>query len=62
MKFLDTQWAKSVPDPEERIKFILASYNVGLSHVRDAQKLTRKYGKDPTVWNDNVEYFLLKKS
>jgi membrane-bound lytic murein transglycosylase F len=62
LKFLDTQWTKSVPDPQERIKFILASYNVGLSHVRDAQKLTRKYGKDPTVWDDNVEYFLLKKA
>ncbi len=62
LKFLDSQWVKTVPDPQERIKFVLASYNVGLSHVIDAQKLTRKYGKDPTVWQDNVEHFLLKKS
>ncbi|HNV28329.1 MAG TPA: transporter substrate-binding domain-containing protein [Cyclobacteriaceae bacterium] len=62
LKFLDNQWAKTVPDPQERIKFVLASYNVGLSHVKDAQKLTRKYGKDPTVWQDNVEYFLSQKS
>lgn len=62
LKFLDKQWAKTVPDSLERTKFVLASYNVGLSHVIDAQKLTRKYGKDPTKWEDNVEYFLLKKS
>lgn len=62
LKFLDKQWAKTVTDAEERKKFVLASYNVGLSHVIDAQKLTRKYGKDPTQWEDNVEYFLLKKS
>lgn len=62
LKFLDKQWAKTVPDTLERTKFVLASYNVGLSHVIDAQKLTRKYGKDPTKWDDNVEYFLLQKS
>lgn len=61
LKFLDKHWAKTVPDPEERMKFVLASYNVGLSHVIDAQKLTRKYGKDPTLWEDNVEYYLLQK-
>jgi membrane-bound lytic murein transglycosylase F len=62
LKFLDKQWAKTVTDSLERTKFVLASYNVGLSHVTDAQKLTRKYRKDPTKWEDNVEYFLLQKS
>ncbi len=62
IKFLDKQWVKTVPDPLERTKFVLASYNVGLSHVKDAQKLTQKYGKNPAVWHDNVEYYLLKKS
>ncbi len=62
LKFLDKQWAKTVTDPQERMKFVLASYNVGLSHVIDAQKLTKKYGKDPARWEANVEDFLLKKS
>ncbi len=62
IKFLDKHWSKSVPDPLERTKFVLASYNVGLSHVKDAQKLSLKYGKDQTKWEDNVEYFLLQKS
>lgn len=62
LKFLDNHWTKTVADPEERKKFVLASYNVGLSHVIDAQKLTKKFGKDSSVWSDNVEYFLLRKS
>jgi membrane-bound lytic murein transglycosylase F len=62
LKFLDKQWARTVSDPQERKKFVLASYNVGLSHVIDAQKLTQKYGKDPARWEGNVEEFLLKKS
>jgi membrane-bound lytic murein transglycosylase F len=41
---------------------VLASYNVGLSHVLDARNLTRKYGKNPTLWDNNVEYYLLQKS
>ncbi|MCU0419312.1 MAG: transporter substrate-binding domain-containing protein [Cyclobacteriaceae bacterium] len=61
LKFLDNQWSKSINNPEERIKFVLASYNVGLTHVLDARNLTRKYGQDPTLWAD-VESFLLKKS
>lgn len=62
LKFLDKQWAKTVPLAEERLKFVLASYNVGLSHVIDAQKLARKYEADPTKWEGNVEYYLSQKS
>ncbi len=62
LKYLDIQWAKSINDQNERLKFVLASYNVGLSHVLDARNLTRKYGKNPTLWDNNVEYYLLQKS
>ena len=62
LKFLDNYWQKRITDPEERLKFILASYNVGLSHVVDARKLADKYGKDPEVWYDNVEFYLSRKS
>jgi membrane-bound lytic murein transglycosylase F len=44
------------------MKFVLASYNVGLSHVIDAQKLARKNGRNPAKWTDEVEYFLSQKS
>jgi membrane-bound lytic murein transglycosylase F len=61
-KHLDQLWTKTISDPQERVKFILASYNVGLSHVIDARNLARQYGKNPTLWNDHVEYYLLQKS
>ena len=62
LKYLDKYWLKSVRDRDERLKFVLASYNVGLSHIIDARKLTEKYGKSPVLWNGNVQYYLLKKS
>lgn len=45
---------KKIEDKEERIKFILASYNSGLGHIFDAIALAEKYGKEPQVWFDNV--------
>ncbi|MBS1487971.1 MAG: transporter substrate-binding domain-containing protein [Bacteroidetes bacterium] len=62
LKFLDDYWKKTVTDDSERKKFVLASYNVGLSHVDDAQKLSEKYGGSPDLWNDHVEYYLSQKS
>ena len=60
--YLNKYWSKSIPNDDERLKFILASYNAGLSHIIDARKLTQKYEKNATLWHNNVEYYLLKKS
>ena len=62
MLYLDDLWSKTVTDKNERKKFVLASYNVGLGHVTDARDLAMKYGRDPLKWEGNVEYFLLMKS
>ncbi len=62
LKYLDKYWTRHIDDRDERLKFILASYNAGLTHVTDARKLARKHGKDPSLWEDNVEFFLTKKS
>jgi membrane-bound lytic murein transglycosylase F len=62
LKYLDNFWLKKIPDPVQRMKFVMASYNAGLSHIIDAHKLTQKHGKNPLIWEGNVEYFLLKKS
>lgn len=59
---LDAYWAKYIPDKNERIKFVLASYNVGLGHIIDSRNLAKKYGKAPDVWYNNVENFILLKS
>jgi len=40
-----------VAEPD-RTWLALASYNVGLGHVRDAQKITRTQGGDPDRWMD----------
>lgn len=47
---------------EERIHFILASYNAGFGHIQDAMRLAQKYGKNRYVWYDNVETYLLLKN
>ncbi len=54
-------WRERVPDKKERRRFVLASYNAGPGHVRDAQRLTKKYDGNPKKWA-NVSEFLLKKS
>lgn len=61
IKWLDDYW-EDISNENERKKFILASYNVGQGHVKDAGRLASKYGKDPDVWDDNVAYYLLQKS
>jgi membrane-bound lytic murein transglycosylase F len=61
LKWLQRYWEKRVPDQNERLKFILASYNTGAGHVEDAQRLAEKYGGDPQKWED-VSYWLLQKS
>ncbi|MEI6753109.1 MAG: transglycosylase SLT domain-containing protein [Paludibacter sp.] len=53
---------RRVENNEERVKFILAAYNSGPAHILDAMSLAGKYGKNPHLWFNNVEYFLLKKS
>ncbi|MDR0429524.1 MAG: transporter substrate-binding domain-containing protein [Tannerellaceae bacterium] len=52
---------ESIPDSLDVIKFTLASYNAGIGHVHDAQRLAEKFGKNALVWDDNVAEFILKK-
>jgi len=58
---LDDIWKDSITDEDERIKFILASYNVGAGHVQDAVRLAEKNGDNPRSWLD-VSYWLIRKS
>lgn len=53
---------KSIPDPDERTNFVLASYNAGIGHIFDAMALAEKYGHDKYRWIDNVEKYVLLKS
>ena len=51
-----------ISNKEQRIKMTLAAYNCGLGHVTDARALTRKHGRNPFIWEDNVRTFILLKS
>ncbi len=62
IKYLDKIFSKYIYCNDERIKFILASYNLGPGHVIDAINLAFKYGKNPHIWENNVEELLMKKS
>lgn len=63
LSWLNDFWKERIFDPDERMKFILASYNVGLGHVIDAVNIALNLGYDPQLWTDNVaECILLKAS
>jgi membrane-bound lytic murein transglycosylase F len=61
LQWLTRYWTPRIPDPQERLKFILASYNTGAGHVEDAQRLAEANKDDPKKWSD-VSYWLLQKS
>ncbi len=61
LKWLEEYFLKVIEDDEERVKFVLAAYNVGQGHVMDAIRLAEKYGDPVDQW-ESIEYYLLKKS
>jgi membrane-bound lytic murein transglycosylase F len=61
IRYLSRMWEDKIEDSTERIKYVLASYNVGPGHVFDAYRLAQKYNKNPQLWKD-VSYFLKNKS
>ncbi len=62
LNYLDRYFSKYVSNSQERMKFVLAAYNGGMSHIVDAIRLAQKYGKDAQLWYDNVEEALKWKS
>ncbi len=60
--WLQDYWEERVPDEEERLRFVLASYNVGHGHVEDARRLAEEHGVDPQIWSGHVERYMRKKS
>jgi membrane-bound lytic murein transglycosylase F len=62
--YLDQIYDKfdNVEDSIQRLKFTLASYNSGLGHVRDAQRLADYNELDRYQWDENVEKMILELS
>ncbi|MEN8304505.1 MAG: transglycosylase SLT domain-containing protein, partial [Campylobacterota bacterium] len=49
------QMIKFVPkevEGENKLKFALAAYNVGMGHIKDAQILAKRIGLNQNVWSD----------
>ena len=61
LRALDRRF-KYIRNKEERINFVLASYNAGYGHIQDAMQLARKEGKNRFIWNNSVDSFLVYKS
>lgn len=59
---LDHKLAAVVTDNTERVNFILASYNAGMSRVMNYRELAEKNGYNPNVWSENVERFCPKQT
>lgn len=49
---------RDIPSRQERTKFVLAAYNGGHFHIRDAMALAQKNGRDPRRWIDVEPYVL----
>ena len=47
-----------IRDQYERTNFVLASYNGGAHHIRDAMALAKRDGKNPHRWSDVSAYVL----
>lgn len=59
LRYLKKKW-QHIEDEEERLKFVLASYNAGPGHVEDARRLAAEYGRNPDLWDRNTAYFMIK--
>lgn len=53
---------RDVPSVTERQLFVLASYNAGPLHIRDAMALARKNGHNQHRWSDVARYVLALQS
>ncbi len=57
IKLLNEKFS-DISDPRQRICFVLAAYNGGHGHIRDAMALATKNGRNPRRWQEVSPYVL----
>ena len=62
ISILDNSFKNRISDESERKKFVVAAYNSGAAHIYDAISIAKKIGKNPAIWENNVEDALLLKA
>jgi soluble lytic murein transglycosylase-like protein len=56
VRYLQRLAREYAPAPErDRLALMLAAYNMGMGHVRDAQVLARRFGYDPLRWDGAMD-------
>ncbi|MDR2835900.1 MAG: transglycosylase SLT domain-containing protein, partial [Bacteroidales bacterium] len=55
---INQQLKTEIPDSLSRIKLSLAAYNIGLSHIEDAIRLSEKFSTTDTYSWNTLSYFL----
>ncbi len=60
LKELNDFFIKEIKEKDERIKFVLASYNTGVNNIYRARIRAKKYKMNPNIWDEQVEYFVFK--
>lgn len=56
VRYLQRLWREYATAGErDRLALMLAAYNMGMGHVRDAQRLADRFGYDPLRWDGAME-------
>ncbi|MCQ2075742.1 MAG: transglycosylase SLT domain-containing protein [Bacteroidaceae bacterium] len=58
LSFLSIHFA-DVENRDQRLNFVLAAYNAGFHHIDDARRLAEYRGKNPNMWDSNVDSAVL---
>ena len=62
IRILEKSFQNRISNDAERKKFVVAAYNSGAAHIYDAIAIAKKIGKNPAIWENNVEDALLLKA
>lgn len=59
---MEERYNQEITDKVQLWKFIVAAFRAGIGHVDDARVIAKKVGKNPNIWDHNVDSCLVLKS